>query len=121
LTNTSPDTTAPAAPTIDLTAASDSGTSSTDDKTNDDTPTIRVAINTGAGFTAAVAGDTVRLFDGATQVGSAVLSAANITAGYGDITSSVLTAGVHNMTSTVTDTAGNASAASAVLAVTVDT
>ena len=81
LTNTSSDTTAPAAPTIDLLAASDSGTSSTDDKTSDDTPTIRIAINTGAGFTAPLAGDTVRLLDGATQVGSAVLSAANITAG----------------------------------------
>jgi hypothetical protein len=83
LTNDSPDTTAPAAPTVDLLPVSDSGTSPTDDKTSDDTPTIRVAIDTGAGATAAVAGDTVSLYDGATQVGSAVLSAAAAGHGHG--------------------------------------
>src|SRR6185369_2018091 len=121
LTNNSPDTTAPAAPTLDLVAASDSGTSNVDDKTNVVAPTIRVAVNTGSGFTAAVAGDTVKLFDGATQVGTAVLSAADITAGFVDITSAALASGNHSLTSTVTDAAANTSASSAALLVAVDT
>ena len=120
LVNTSSDTTAPAPPVLDLLASSDSGTSSTDNRTNDDTPTIRVAINTGAGATAAVAGDTVRLYSGATQVGSAVLTGADLAAGYVDITSSVLAAGSRSMTATVTDADSNVSTASAALVVVVE-
>ena len=42
------DTTAPTLGTVDLVAASDSGTSSTDDLTNDDTPTFEFTAETGA-------------------------------------------------------------------------
>src|SRR5581483_9285472 len=51
-----PDTTAPAAPSLALLAASDSGASSSDRVTSDATPTVRVGLN-GAGATAPVAGD----------------------------------------------------------------
>ncbi|ENC6732405.1 hypothetical protein ABKZ05_003116, partial [Vibrio navarrensis] len=103
------DTTAPSAPsTPDLAASSDTGTSNTDNLTNDTTPTF-----TGTGTT----GDTVTLVsnvDG--TIGSAVVSGSvwSITA------SSALTAGDHTITARATDTAGN-TADSASLAITVDT
>ncbi|WP_391856880.1 Ig-like domain-containing protein [Vibrio cidicii] len=103
------DTTAPSAPsTPDLAASSDTGTSNTDNLTNDTTPTFA-----GTGTT----GDTVTLVsnvDG--TIGSAVVSGGvwSITA------SSALTAGDHTITARATDTAGN-TADSASLAITVDT
>ncbi|HYD95539.1 MAG TPA: DUF4347 domain-containing protein, partial [Noviherbaspirillum sp.] len=56
------DSTAPAAPSVDLLATSDSGTSDADDKTSDTTPTIRVSLN-GSGAAAPVAGDVVKLYE----------------------------------------------------------
>ena len=104
------DTTAPAAPSLPA-----------DFATNDDTPTIRVTLN-GTGDTAPVAGDTVKLFLGATEVGTAVLTAGDIAAGHVDITTSSLGAdGAKSLTATITDAAGNASSASAPLVVTLDT
>ncbi|KGK13629.1 Ig-like domain-containing protein, partial [Vibrio navarrensis] len=103
------DTTAPSAPsTPDLAASSDTGTSNTDNLTNDTTPTF-----TGTGTN----GDTVTLIsnvDG--TIGSAVVSSGvwSITA------SSALTAGDHTITARATDTAGN-TADSASLAITLDT
>jgi len=103
-----PDTVAPGAPsTPDLVDASDSGDSDVDDLTNDATPTF---IGT------APAGTTVRLFAGATQVGSGPAIG-----GTYSITSAVLSDGVHTVTATATDAAGNTSAASAGLDVTIDT
>ena len=102
------DTIEPDAPAaLDLDAASDSGTADDDDLTNDSTPTI-----TGT----AEAGTTVELLDGTTSLGTATAD------GSGDwtIDSSELTDGVHQLTVTSTDVAGNESAASALLAVTVD-
>ncbi|QEP42894.1 hypothetical protein D5085_07010 [Ectothiorhodospiraceae bacterium BW-2] len=110
----------PAAPTIDLLASSDTGTSSTDNLTSDNTPTIRIRLQ-GTGSSAPVVGDIVKLYDGTTLVGTAILTATNITNGYVDITSSPLSNGTHTFKSTVTDQAGNISPDSATLSITIDT
>src|SRR5207237_1441401 len=100
---------APSAP--DLTAATDSGSSSTDNITNNTTPAF-----TGSG---AEAGATVTLYDtdGATALGTGV---ANGTGAW-SITSSALADGAHTLTAKQTDIAGNTSAASASLSVAIDT
>ena len=105
------DTAAPAAPAdLDLTEASDTGTSNSDDVTGDNTPTI-----TGT----AEAGSTVALYDtnGTTLLGTAVAGAG----GTWSITSGVLSDGAHTLTARATDLAGNQSAASVALAITIDT
>jgi len=112
------DTVPPAAPTITLTAASDSGTLG-DGITNDATPTVRIALN-GAGGTAPVAGDVVTLTVAGTQVGTATLLATDIGNNYVDITTSALAAGSRTIAATVTDVAGNTSPAGS-LALTIDT
>ena len=96
---------APSAP--DLTAASDSGLSSTDNVTNVTAPTFSGSAEANA---------TVDLFDGATLVGTSKASAA----GAWSITSSTLASGKHSITAKAIDTNGT-SVASAALAVTVDT
>jgi hypothetical protein len=102
------DTVAPDAPsTPDLAAGSDSGKSAADDVTNDTTPTFSGTAEHGAGVT---------LYDGAIVVGSAIASG-----GTWSITSSHLADGDHTITATAADAAGNTSAASAPLAVTIDT
>jgi len=99
----------PAAPgTPDLQAASDTGTSNSDNITSITTPTFTVS---------AISGNTVTLFDGSTQIGSAVASG-----GIATITSSILSEGVHSsITAKQTNSVGNTSAASAALSVTIDT
>ncbi len=116
------DTTAPAAPTIALLAASDTGSSGSDLITSSTTPTVVVTLN-GAGATAPLVGDVVKLFDGATQVASATLSAGDISTGSINLTTSVLTPGNRSLSATVTDTASvpNVSLASNTLAITLDT
>lgn len=113
LTNVqAPDTTPPAAPgQPDLDAASDSGSSATDNVTNDATPLVK-----GVG---AEAGSTVRLYDtnGTTLVGSTLADAG----GAWSITSSALSNGAHTLTAQAVDAAGNASAASTGLSIVVDT
>ena len=102
------DTTVPAAPGAPVLAlASDSGVAG-DNVTNVTAPLI-----TGSG----VAGDTVTLFDGATAVGSAVVDGT----GAWSVTTSPLAAGLHNLTATQTELAGNVSVASAPLALTIAT
>src|SRR5262249_15274235 len=64
-----------------------------------------------------VAGDTITLFDGSTSVGTATVGAG----GTWSITSSALADGAHTLTAKETDVAGDVSAASAALAVTIDT
>ena len=106
------DTAAPAAPSApDLTAATDSGSSSTDNITSVDDADF-----TGSG---AEAGATVTLFDtnGTTVLGTAIADGS----GNWSITSSTLTGGSHTLTAKQTDIAGNTSAASAGLSVTIDT
>ncbi|WP_299590008.1 cadherin-like beta sandwich domain-containing protein [Mucilaginibacter sp.] len=103
------DTQAPAAPsTPDMLAASDFGTSSTDNKTNLNTPTF-----TGT----AEDGSTVTLYDtdGTTSLGSTTA-----TGGNWSIVSSILSAGAHTITAKATDAAGNTGPASSGLAVTID-
>ncbi len=103
------DTTAPAPPSApDLAAASDTGASSTDNITGDNTPTL-----TGT----AEAGSTVELFDGLTSLGTTVANGS----GNWSFTTGVLGETVHNLTIKATDAAGNVSVASAALVVTIDT
>ena len=101
------DTLAPAAPgSLTLAPTSDSGVPG-DGITNKNTPVI-----TGTG----VAGDTITLRDGATAVGTATVGAD----GKWSITTSVLADGTRTLTATEADPAGNTSAASAALPVTID-
>ena len=103
------DTTAPAAPsTPDLIAASDSGTSSTDNVTKVSLPSFSGSGENGA---------TVTLLDGATAIGTATVSggAWSITA------STALIEGANSITAKQTDVAGNISIASSSLSVTLDT
>ncbi|WP_396190634.1 Ig-like domain-containing protein, partial [Flavobacterium sp.] len=105
------DTTSPNAPsTPDLAAGSDSGTSSTDDITNDTTPTL-----TGT----AEANSTLTLYDtdGTTVLGTTTADGG----GNWSLTSSALTNGAHTLTTKATDVAGNVSSASSGLTVTIDT
>jgi len=103
------DTTAPAAPVApDLIAAGDTGTSATDDKTADNTPSFSVA--------APAAGASLQLF-----VDSVAVAATYDTA-TGTLTpSTALADGVHAITYRTTDAAGNAGALSPALSVTIDT
>ncbi|MBY4675181.1 DUF4347 domain-containing protein [Marinobacterium arenosum] len=108
--NLTVDNQAPSAPsTPDLAAGSDSGDSTTDDLTNDTTPTF-----TGT----AEAGATVTLYD---TDGTTVLGMTTATGGNWSITSSALTAGNHTVTAKAQDAAGNISSASSGLTINVDT
>ncbi|WP_185714237.1 Ig-like domain-containing protein [Rheinheimera mesophila] len=95
--------------TPDLAAGSDTGESSTDNVTNDTTPTL-----TGT----AEAGSTVTLYD---TDGTTVLGTATATGGNWSITSSALSEGSHTLTAKAVDAAGNESAVSSGLSVTIDT
>lgn len=86
------DTTAPDAPTIDLVAASDTGTSETDNYTNDTTPTL-----TGT----AEAGSTVQVFDGETSLGTTTATST----GTWTFTPAALTGTSHSFTAKATDVA----------------
>ena len=97
---------APSAPNLD--ASSDSGAIA-DGKTNDETPTV---IGGGAEPLA-----TVRLYEGTTLLGTATADLS----GDWSIDSSLLSNGTHLLTVTQVDLLGNTSAASAALAVTIDT
>lgn len=117
------DTINPAAPTgITLLAASDSGVSG-DNLTNITSPFVRVALNvTATDGSAAVAGNTVTVFHGATNVGMAVLTAGNISSGYVDVALAGLAANtVNGLSATVTDAASHASTASPTYSLTIDT
>ncbi|HTB80040.1 MAG TPA: Ig-like domain-containing protein [Opitutaceae bacterium] len=104
------DTTAPAAPsTPDMTAGTDTGSSNSDNITNNTTPTF-----TGT----AESGSTVTLYD---TDGTTVLGTATATGGNWSITSSSLSSGSHTLTAKATDAAGNTSSASSGLSVTIDT
>ncbi|MEZ0168379.1 Ig-like domain-containing protein [Microvirga sp. TS319] len=108
LTSLTFDTKAPEAPSVpDLVDASDTGSSNSDNITGDTTPTFSGMAEVGA---------TVRLYDGATEIGSVVA-----TDGTWSITSSTLGVGPHSITAVATDTAGNASPASQSLVIIVVT
>ena len=98
---------APAAPSTPvLTAASDSGSSSSDRITN-----VQALTVTGT----AQAGSTVTIYDGTTAVGSATA-----TGGSYSITTSTLAEGTHSLTAKAANAAGSTSAPSAPLSVTID-
>ena len=108
--NVTIDTTVPGPPDpLALDSASDSGTSSSDGITNDNTP----AINGNAEADASV---TLYDTDGSTALGTALADGS----GNWSITSSILISGVHTITAKAVDAAGNTSLASSGLAVTID-
>ena len=96
---------APAAPT--LTAATDTGPSSTDGITKITTPTF-----TGT----AEADSTVDVYAGSTLVGTGIATGGTYT-----VSSSTLVAGTHAITVRATDLAGNSSSASAARTIVIDT
>ncbi|MFN5291255.1 MAG: Ig-like domain-containing protein, partial [Planctomycetia bacterium] len=100
------DTTVPTAPTSapDLAASSDTGTSSTDNLTNDTTPTF-----TGTG---GVPGDTVNLYANGNLIGTAVVGPDG---SYSVTPTNPLPDGSYNFTTNYVDPAGNASPLSAPL------
>lgn len=102
------DTSVAAPSTPDLSAASDTGASSTDNITSDTTPTF-----TGTSEANAF----VSLFDtdGTTLLGTAAADGS----GNWSITSSALAAGQHTVSAAITDLAGNTSTASAGLQITI--
>jgi len=100
------DTVAPVSPTI-ASFSTDSGVVG-DGTTNDNTLTL-----TGA----AEANSTVKVYDGATLLGSATANGS----GAWTYTTAVLSNGAHSLTATATDAAGNISTASSAMAVTIDT
>lgn len=102
------DTTPPAAPsTPNLTAATDTGPSNTDNITSVTTPTFTGFAEPGSG---------VKLFAGAVEVGNATSDGS----GNWTITSSLLAEGTYLFTATATDLAGNTSPASGSLSVKID-
>ncbi|WP_162059515.1 Ig-like domain-containing protein [Undibacterium sp. KW1] len=105
------DTTAPAAPsTPDMTAGTDTGVSNTDNITSNTTPAF-----TGT----AEANSTVKLYDtdGVTLLGTSTANGA----GNWTLTSSALAVGSHTVKATATDAAGNISALSTGLTITIAT
>lgn len=103
------DTAAPATPVApDMTAATDTGSSNSDNITKDTTPDF-----TGT----CTPGDIIKLYSDGGQVGIQTCPGG----GTYTITSTALSEGPHNMTVTFTDPAGNVSAASPALAITIDT
>jgi len=106
--NGSTDITPPPVPTVDLVAASDTGSSDTDDLTRDDTPTF-------SGI--AEAGAKVELFLDGTAAGTATADGT----GAWSITTGVLGQDTYTVTARATDAAGNVSALSTGFDVTIDT
>ncbi len=106
--NLTVDTFAATPATPDLVASSDSGDSSSDNLTNKQTPTFRGTAEAGA---------TVTLYDGSTLIGTGIANGS----GVWSIVSSTLASGVHNISVGQRDVAGNTSARSTTLAVTIDT
>jgi len=105
---------APSRPVLD--AASDTGVSDSDGITKDNTPTIR--------GTAFEAGGTIQVYEGDILLGSAAVKADktwSFTIGSQDGSPAQLADGVHNLTVRQVDAAGNRSAASDVLGLTIDT
>lgn len=87
-------TVAPAPPTIDLPAASDTGVSNNDNLTNDDTPTLEGESE---------AGSTVKVYDGGALLGSTTASPDGAWA----FRTPSLSNGSHNLSATANDAAGN--------------
>ncbi|WP_339693837.1 Ig-like domain-containing protein, partial [uncultured Roseivirga sp.] len=103
------DANTPAAPSVpDLSAGSDTGASSSDNLTNDNTPTIAGTAESGSTVTL------ISSVDGSVGTGTA-------TGGSYSITTNALSAGSHSITATAQDAAGNTSSSSGALSITIDT
>ena len=91
--------------------------------TNDSTPTVRVNLDqTGATGTKLVANDYLRLYDAGTPIGNVYrLTAADLSAGYVNLSVSSLTDGVHTLTAKVYDQVGNLSSSSSDYVINVQT
>src|SRR4029077_13793007 len=84
--------------------------------TDDTTPTVRVGLS----GTNAAAGDMVKLFNGTSALGSAiVLTSGHISNGFRVVTPAGLAQGPYNFNATITDVAGNTSGASSNYTVTI--
>ncbi|SDG37937.1 hypothetical protein SAMN05216338_100192 [Bradyrhizobium sp. Rc2d] len=105
-TPSTPTATAPSAPKI-ASFSTDSGAAG-DGITNDSTLELKGS---------AAAGSTVKIYDGSTQIGSTTATST----GSWDYITKVLTDAKHTLTATATNSSGQTSAASAAVAVTVDT
>jgi VCBS repeat-containing protein len=114
------DVTPPAAPVVLLDPASDGGSSPTDGKTPDTTPTVIIQLQ-GSGLAAPQPGDVVRVFVDGVPVATVTLTPADIASGLVPVTLPVQPDGSHGVTVTVTDVSGNVSTTSAPLAILVDT
>ncbi len=102
------DTAAPAQPSVDLDAGSDTGSSNSDDVTSDSTPTLKGAAEDGS---------SVEVFNGTVSLGTVTATST----GWSFTPTQALDGGAHTFTAKATDAAGNVSVASAPLTVTVDT
>ena len=107
------DTVAPDAPTALTIAVA----------TNDITPTIRVSLNTTSmDGKAVVVNDKVMLIENGSQVGTATVSATDISNRYVDISvDSALSQGSHSFTAKIIDQAGNSGVVSAAASTVIDT
>ena len=103
------DTSVPSISTPDMTEATDTGISGTDNITNNKTPTFNGT---------AEANSTITL---TSSVDGTIGTATADETGNWSISSSILTEGEHDITATAVDAAGNNSAESSVLAITIDT
>ncbi|MDX9749042.1 MAG: Ig-like domain-containing protein, partial [Paludibacter sp.] len=104
------DTSVPSAPSSpDLATGSDTGSSSTDNVTSDNTPTF-----TGT----AEANSTVTVIS---SVNGTLGTTTADGSGNWSYTAGTMTSGAHNITATATDAAGNTSSASSSLSITIDT
>jgi hypothetical protein len=112
---------AASAVTLDLQAASDSGISSTDNITNNTTPTFAVTFD----VSKAQVGDILEIRKGSTVLGSTTLSATQVSDGTVNVTLSTnltsFTSGSNTLSAVHRDIAGNRVAGSPTLAVTRDT
>lgn len=107
---------------LDKIAPSAGGLTADTTLTNHTTAVVHVSFGTTAtDGTAAMAGDVVTVYDGNTLVGTHVLTAADIAAGRADVSVSGLTEGGNTLIATITDKAGNTSASSDAVIITVDT
>ena len=102
----------------DLLAADDTGSSSTDNITSIPQPRLSVSLS----GTGAAAGDQVKILDGATVLGTATVTAADITASFTTVAlTTSLAEGVNSLTARLDDRAGNVGTSSLPLSVTLTT
>ncbi len=106
------DQTAPAAPTIDLEDASDTGTSNTDNITKDKTPTLTV--------TGGAANNTVQFTLTNTTTSTTLSPSFSVNSSTSSVTFSELNDGVYTVSAVLVDPSGNTSASSSTLTLTID-